>query len=140
MSLTGPIILIDDDADDQYMIKCMLDDLVLPNSLHLFQNGEQAHHYLLTTLERPFLILCDVNMPVMNGLELRDQIDSNPYLKKKAIPFIFLSTSGQKDYVEKAYGGAVQGYFKKGNTYDNGRQQLDMIVQYWKSCLHPNSF
>lgn len=140
MSLTGPIILIDDDLDDQFVIKSMLEDLSLPNPLHLFQNGQEGHQYLLTTIETPFLILCDVNMPVMNGLELRKEIDADPYLKNKAIPFVFLSTSANKETVENAYKGTIQGYFKKRERYDDGKENLDMIIKYWKSCLHPNSF
>jgi len=140
MSHTGPIICIDDDADDQLLIKFMLEDLQLPNALRLFENGRQALEYLLCTTESPFVILCDINMPVMNGLELRDQIDADPYLKNKAIPFIFLSTADSRELVLQAYSGAIQGFFKKKGHFDTGRRDLETIINYWKSCLHPNKF
>ena len=140
MSVKGPIIYIDDDADDQFLIQRMIEDLKLPNKLRLFDDGLQAHEYLLTTQESPLLILCDMNMPLMNGLELRGRIDSNPYLKRKAIPFIFTSTSGDKAHVEQAYQGTIQGYVKKHNNFEIGKQQLHLIIQYWKCCLHPNNF
>jgi CheY-like chemotaxis protein len=140
MSLRGPIISIDDDPDDQYLIECMIEELDLPNELLRFENGAQAHDYLLTTEDSPLLILCDINMPVMNGLELRDHIDSNPYLKQKAIPFIFLSTSAEKKQVERAFSGNIQGYFQKKSDYATGKAELSSMIAYWKSCLHPNNF
>nr|WP_295932209.1 response regulator [uncultured Dyadobacter sp.] len=140
MSLTGPIVIIDDDADDLYMIGAMLDELSIPNPVRNFENGQYALDYLLTTLESPLLILCDVNMPVMNGLELRDQIEADPNLKKKSIPFIFLTTSDSYALISRAYSGTIQGYFKKWVDFATGRSELDLIVAYWKFCLHPNNF
>jgi len=139
MSLKGPVISIDDDADDQYLIQSMIEELKLPNELRLFQNGLQAHDYLLTTEESPLLILCDMNMPVMNGLELRNRIEENPYLKQKAIPFIFLTTSNDLGLIRQAYEGTIQGYFQKQNNFDTGKHQLELVIQYWKCCLHPNN-
>ncbi|SEJ37715.1 Response regulator receiver domain-containing protein [Dyadobacter sp. SG02] len=139
MSLKGPIVIIDDDVDDQDMIGAMLEELALVNPSRYFENGQAALDYLLTTPESPLLILCDINMPVMNGLELRDQIDGDPYLKKKSIPFIFLTTSDSPVLVRKAYNGTIQGYFKKCNSFQEGKGQLQLIVNYWKDCLHPNN-
>ena len=139
MSLTGPIILIDDDTDDQYLMKCMLEELNLPNPLRLFPDGLQAQQYLLTTSEKPLLILCDINMPVLNGLEFRDRIDADPYLKQKAIPFLFLSTSDDRKLVKKAYAGSIQGFFKKESDFETGKNNLDLMIRYWKCCLHPNN-
>lgn len=140
MSLKGPIVLIDDDPDDQYLMKCMIEELKLENELRLFFNGRQAFDYFLTTGESPLIILCDVNMPVMNGLELRDKIDADPYLKKKAIPFVFLSTSVDRLLVQTAYNGTIQGFFKKENNFEEGKKTLDLIIKYWKCCLHPNNY
>jgi CheY-like chemotaxis protein len=61
--------------------------------------------YLVATAETPLLILCDSQMPVMNGFQLRDEIDLDDSLRAKAIPFIFLST------------WANQGYHLKGERF-----------------------
>ena len=70
MSLVGPILIVEDDPDDQLLIRDILEEMALPNSLRYFPNGSEAIAYLQTTQEQPFLILCDINMPVMNGLEM----------------------------------------------------------------------
>ncbi len=140
MSLKGPIISIEDDADDQYLLKSVLDEIKIPNSVHFFNNGLEALQYLQVTTEQPFLILCDINMPIMNGLELRQKIDDDEYLKKKSIPFVFLSTSGSPKLVEEAYASTIQGYYQKASGFDAFRKQIELIIAYWKSCLHPNNF
>jgi CheY-like chemotaxis protein len=53
----------------------------------------------------PLVVLCDVLMPGMDGFELRDRIAADPALKLKAIPFIYFSTWGNKELVDKAYLG-----------------------------------
>lgn len=139
MALTGPIVLIDDDDDDRHLIGEMLSDLQLPNPLRHFEHGRAGLDYLRTTSESPLLILCDINMPQMSGLELRDLIDADPYLKQKAIPFIFLSTSDEKSLLKKAYASTIQGYFKKWSSFDTGKQDLAIMIEFWKRCLHPNN-
>lgn len=140
MSLRGPIVSIEDDADDQYLLKSVLEEMKIPNAVHFFDNGLEALKYLEVTKEQPFLILCDINMPVMNGLELRQYIDGNDYLKKKSIPFVFLSTSGNARLVEVAYESTIQGYYKKASGFDAFKKQIELIIEYWKACLHPNNF
>lgn len=139
MSLKGPIISIEDDEDDQYLIERILTDLAIPNEIRFFQNGQAALQYLEATPEQPFLILCDINMPVMNGIELRRRITGSEYLKKKAIPFIFLTTASNQELVQIAYDETVQGFYKKSTDFVDFREQIRLIVKYWQSCLHPNS-
>lgn len=138
MSLKGPIIAIEDDADDQFLLKTAITELQINNSIVFFQNGLEALVYLETTQEQPFLILCDINMPVMNGLELREQIDQNEYLKKKSIPFVFLSTADNPKIVEEAYNSKIQGFYKKLSNFVDYKKQIRIIVDYWENCLHPN--
>lgn len=139
MSKKGPIISIEDDPDDQFLLKSVLEEMNLSNPVYFFENGLEALKFLEETTEQPFLILCDINMPVMNGMELRKRIDENAYLKKKAIPFIFLSTSGSLPLIEEAYKSTIQGFYKKGNSFQDFKKQIELIVAYWNACLHPNT-
>jgi CheY-like chemotaxis protein len=136
---SGPILLIEDDVDDQEFITDALGLLGVKNSVEIFDNGQKALDFLLTTDLQPFLILSDVNLPIMNGLQLKLEIQQNEFLRSKAIPFIFLSTSADKKAVHEAFELNVQGFFVKENTYDGIQNQLKQIVDYWKSCRHPNS-
>jgi CheY-like chemotaxis protein len=109
------------------------------NPIEFFGDGQQALAYLEKTKEQPFLILCDINMPRMNGIELRQRIDASGYLRKKAIPFIFLTTAGEDRLVELAYTSTIQGFFQKAHSYEDLKQQLNMIVMYWLRCSHPHT-
>lgn len=135
----GSILLIEDDEDDQFLIQQMLTELGVPNRIQFFANGELAMAYLLTMQEQPFIILCDVNMPVMNGIELRQRIDENPELREKAIPFIYLTTDASRGLVETAYKATIQGFFKKETAYGKAKEQLRCIISYWEHCLHPQN-
>ena len=139
MSKKGPIIAIEDDSDDQFLLKTAMSELQVENQLIFFENGLEALSYLEVTKDQPFLILCDINMPVMNGLELREQIDSNEYLRKKSIPFVFLSTADNPAVVEAAYNSTIQGFYKKVSNFSDFKKRLRIIVDYWEHCLHPNA-
>jgi len=140
MPLNGPVLIIDNDLEDQEFISAILKEIDPAIDTHCFYSGQEALDYLLITTQQPFLILCDVKMEGMNGLELRARINGNEFLKKKSIPFVFLSDYATQENVNKAYDLTVQGFFEKANTHNGLRVQLDQIVSYWKSCLHPNRY
>ena len=139
MSKKGPIDLIEDDEDDQFLIEKALKAQQLPNEIRFFANGQLALDYFEKTTEQPFLVLCDINMPIMNGLELRQRINESDYLREKAIPFVFLTTSSNAQSIEMAYQESVQGFYKKSSQYTGLQEQIRLIVDYWQSCLHPNN-
>jgi len=136
---SGPIILIDDDKDDVEIISECFKELGVENKILCFINGKEALEHLETSQEHAFVILCDINMPVMNGIQLRKIINSTEYLRRKSIPFIFFTTSATEDTVREAYDLTVQGFFEKPHNINEMQHLLKMIVVYWKSCNHPNN-
>ncbi|WP_229312239.1 response regulator [Larkinella punicea] len=139
LSLKGPIISIEDDEDDQFLLGQIVKQLDIPNEIRFFPNGQLALQYLEATDEQPFLILCDINMPIMNGLELRRRINQNETLRQKSIPFVYLTTAANPDIIREAYEQEVQGFFQKATDYAGFQQQMKLLVVYWQNCLHPNS-
>ena len=137
MPKTGPIVLVEDDTDDQEIVAELLEALQITNPLAVFKNGQEALDYLKTTPDKPFLILCDINMPVMDGLQFRMAIEEDPALRRKSIPFVFLSTTNNPNIVRQAYMLTVQGFFQKRNSLDDLGKNLKMIIDYWNTCLHP---
>ncbi|GAB3046900.1 response regulator [Spirosoma pulveris] len=138
MSTTGPIVCIEDDEDDQQLVSVALKELQVANELLFFRDGKTALQYLESTAQKPFLILCDINLPVINGIELRKQLNQNEYLRRKSIPFLFVSTAADPGLVRTAYDETVQGYFKKPVRYSNLKEQIRLILAYWSECLHPD--
>jgi CheY-like chemotaxis protein len=139
MSKHGPLLIIEDDLDDQEIFKEILQTLGLTNTLLFFNDGTEALTYLQNTLDQPFLIICDVNLPKMNGLEFRNEINNDERLRKKSIPFVFFSTNAGRDTVQKAYDLTVQGFFTKSSTLRELEYTLSMIISYWSQCKHPNN-
>ncbi|WP_420149072.1 response regulator [Spirosoma sp.] len=139
MTSKAPIVVIEDDEDDQLFIEQALKGLGIVNFIIFFNTGAAAIEYLLMAPEAPLVILSDVNMPAMNGIELRQLIELNEYLKLKCIPFVFLTTAADQDLVNTAYRMTIQGFFKKERTFNGLKEQLRSILDYWDKCLHPNS-
>ncbi|GAB3915522.1 response regulator [Larkinella terrae] len=140
MEINGPIILIDDDEDDQFILKPMLEEIAPHSQVLLFTSGYDAIEFLRTTDLRPFLIISEVSMQKMNGLELRRKIEQDPVLRKRSIPFIFFTNPVYKHLVEEAYELTIQGFFEKRSRVAEIQKQLQAIVDYWSTCLHPNRF
>ena len=140
MATTGPIILIEDDEDDIDLFREAMRENETPNTLIIFPGGSDALSYLASTTDQPFLIICDVNLPRQNGIEFKTAIDSNPYLRKKSIPFIFYSTYVAQQAVDEAFSNlTVQGFFQKNDSYSEFKKTMRIIVEYWSLCRHPDN-
>jgi CheY-like chemotaxis protein len=138
---TGPIVLVEDDLDDQEIFANVLAELKIQNRLYSFDHCADAYDYLVLTKEQPFIIFSDVNLPGMSGLEFKRKIDDNHELRRRSIPFIFYSTSVDQKYVNKAYTKmSVQGFFEKKHNLGDIQQSIKMILDYWRACNHPNMY
>jgi CheY-like chemotaxis protein len=135
----GVIIVIEDDAEDQELFREAISELGILNPLIFFGDGVSGLEYLQRTMEQPFIIFCDINVPLMNGLQLREHIDADETLRRKSIPFIFYTTSLNRAEIEKAYKLTVQGFFVKENTFTSTKEIIRLIIDYWGKCKHPNT-
>ena len=138
MNKSGPIIIIEDDQDDQDMMNEILKELGFKNSVIYFLESEKALEFLLATDTEPFLILSDINMPRLTGMQLREQINTNEDLRVKCIPYLFFTTSAEQSYVVDAYSKSVQGFFVKPHSYDKLKRVIKLIIEYWLECESPN--
>jgi CheY-like chemotaxis protein len=136
MTIKGPIVIVDDDDDDHYILKRVCEKLGITTPIMFFSDGKKLLEYLRSSPDRPFIILCDVNMPVMNGLEVKRHIDDDEYLRKKGIPFIFFSTSAMSSIVREAFSMSVQGFFLKAQSLEELEKTLSIIFAYWEKCEH----
>ncbi|TDH26980.1 response regulator [Segetibacter sp. 3557_3] len=135
----GPIVIVDDDKDDQEIYMEAIRGLGIDNEFRMFDGGQDVLDYLLTTEEQPFIILSDVNMPQMSGLDLKKKIQEDPYLVSKGIPFVFVSTSTSAISVRHAHALSVQGYFQKPYGIDELTAMLRTVFTYWELCKHINN-
>ncbi len=140
MSKSGSIVIIEDDIEDKEILEIVVRDLGYQNTLRWFRLTRDAWDYMKTTDENMFLIFCDVNLPKQSGLEFKKQIDDDPELRRKSIPFLFFSTSSNQNEIDTAYTQmTVQGYFVKGNDFDEIKKLIKIVLEYWSACKHPNT-
>lgn len=125
-----PILLVEDDYVDVLTVKRALMEIHVHNELVVTENGEKALEYLDNPQnERPGIILLDLNMPRMNGIEFLQSVKTNE--KHKIIPVIVLTTSSQeKDRVE-SFKLSVAGYMTKPVIYHEFVDVMKIIDKYW---------
>src|SRR5690606_19234398 len=138
MNKNGPIILIEDDADDQKILSDVFKTLNYKNEIIFFSDGEKALNYLSETNIEPFIIFSDINMPILTGMELRAKVHENEDLRLKSIPYLFFTTSADQKHVVEAYSKSIQGFFVKPLSFQELKDTIKCIVEYWQKCISPN--
>jgi CheY-like chemotaxis protein len=135
----GPIVIVDDDEDDREIYADGIKAIGIPNEIRFFETCQSALDYLSTTTEQPFIILSDVNLPIMTGIQFKGKILENDYLKNKGIPFVFISTNANATAVREAHALSVQGYFQKPSNMEDIKSMLRKLFDYWELCKHINN-
>lgn len=136
----GPIIIIEDDADDQEFLTEIFQKLNYQNKILFFFDGQEALDHINASDELPFLILSDINMPKLNGFALREKLKTDSKLSNKCIPYLFFSTALNQKSVIDAYSQSVQGFFVKQNSMAELEKTISAIMEYWRRCAAPNDF
>jgi CheY-like chemotaxis protein len=126
-----PILLVEDDQIDTMTVKRALKELHVANPVAHVENGEAALAYLHDTGQpRPCLILLDLNMPVMGGIEFLRAVKGDGSNLKR-IPVVVLTTSEeQRDKVE-SFDLGVAGYMRKPVDYRQFVETMRTIDAYW---------
>jgi CheY-like chemotaxis protein len=137
---SGPIIVIEDDPDDQELLDEIFKKLAYPNKILFFFDGYKALDYIVSTDVQPFLILSDINMPKLNGFELRKKIHNNEQLRIRCIPYLFFTSGANRQSVTDAYSMSAQGFFIKPSSIEALEHTIKKIVDYWQECYAPNQY
>lgn len=130
------ILLVEDDQVDAMTVRRALKELHVTNRLEHVENGEDALAFLSDKAkDTPCLILLDLNMPIMNGIEFLEAIKADAELK--CIPVVVLTTSDeQKDKLESFKLG-VAGYMRKPVDYKQFVEIIRTIDAYWTISESP---
>ena len=125
-----PILLVEDDSIDAMTVKRAFKDLKATNPLVHSVNGEEALDYLRNeSNKKPCVILLDLNMPKMNGVEFLKIVKSDDMLKK--IPVVVLTTSTEESDVVESFELSVGGYIVKPVDYKNFVEAIRTVELYW---------
>ncbi len=134
-----PVLLVEDDTVDAMAVKKAFEHLHIENKLAIVTNGEEALEYLKNKNNaKPQIILLDLNMPRMNGIEFMKIAKSDDQLKK--IPVVILTTSkAEQDRVITFHLGAA-GYIMKPMDHKDFIEMMEKIHQYWELTLFPDDY
>ena len=119
-------------------VKRALKDLNIKNQLVSTANGEEALEYLKNNdNKKPGIILLDLNMPKMNGIEFLTIIKADETLK--TIPVIVLTTSNQQQDIAESFKFSVAGYIVKSVDYTEFTEAINTINLYWTLSKLPSN-
>ena len=135
MNKSGPIVIVEDDNDDQLILEDVFKHLECKNEILFFPDGERALEYLTRSNIEPFLILSDINLPKIPGFDLRKKIKNDDKLHLKCVPYIFITTAASHKGIIEAYSDSVQGFFVKPSSLTQLENTIRKIIDYWKGCI-----
>ena len=130
-------VLVEDDAVDVMNVRRAFEKNNIINPLHVAQNGVEALHMLRsgTVQGGRRLVLLDLNMPRMNGIEFLRHVRSDPELN--LLPVVVLTTSAdEKDKIE-AFNLNVAGYLVKPVTFSDFAELMVTLNKYWSLVEFP---
>ena len=131
------LLLVDDDDVDVMGIRRALKKLGISNPLVRAHDGQEALTMLRTpgVVHRPYIIILDINMPRMNGLEMMAELRKDPDLSR-AVVFVLTTSKTDEDKLA-AYDQHIAGYIVKTELGDGFTGIVDMLDRYWRNVELP---
>ncbi|MCA8974754.1 MAG: response regulator [Planctomycetes bacterium] len=139
MNRTVTILLVEDDIVDVMGIQRGLKKHKVANPTVHASNGREALDIMRGNghpkLQRPYLVLCDINMPEMNGLEFLDELRQDKELSDTVV-FMLTTSKADEDRIS-AYAHHVAGYIVKSDAGSEFLRLISMLDMYWKIVEMP---
>ncbi len=128
---TVSLLIVDDDDIDATALRRALHKLKLLNPLYRAKDGLEALEILRNgEIPGPYIILLDINMPRMNGIEFLEVLRSDPELTH-AVVFVLTTSKSDEDIIA-AYREHVAGYLLKQRMDSDFLQVVGLLDHYWK--------
>jgi CheY-like chemotaxis protein len=136
------ILLVEDNRDDAELALHALRREKLANNIFVARDGEEALEFILCagafthrSFERPKLILLDLKLPKMDGMELLKRLKSDT--RTKAIPVVIMTSSKEDRDLVKGYGLGADSYIQKPVDFDQFRETVKQVGLYWLVTNQP---
>lgn len=137
------ILLVEDNPDDLELALHALRRGGLTNQVEVARDGEQALDFLFcrgpyshrSITNPPKLVLLDLKLPKLNGLQVLEQLKSNP--TTKAIPVTILTASREEQDLVKSYGLGVNSYIQKPVDFEQFRGAVQQASLFWLVVNQP---
>jgi CheY-like chemotaxis protein len=128
------ILLVEDNEGDILLTREAFEDAEIPVTMNVVRNGEQAIHFLnkrekFKEMPTPDMILLDINLPKLNGIEVLKYIKEHERYKK--IPVVMLTTSSSKRDIQASYENYVNSYITKPLDVSDFMNAITTIEKFW---------
>lgn len=131
MKLELKILLVEDNIIEILKLKRAIENLGMNHEVLEAENGEIALDSIKQEEINPDIVLLDLNMPKMNGLEFLAKVRNDESIKH--LPIIILSTSNNNRDLKEAYKLGVSGYILKPLKYEDYVKKIEYTLQYWSN-------
>lgn len=125
------VIICDDDEDDVFLIKSVMEEIDFSNRVTCLKNGLELLEHLNKHKNEPAigLILLDLNMPKMDGREVLKEIKNNPAFRR--IPVVILTTSSSPQDIDQCYALGANSFITKPSSYDELHDAVATLIKFW---------
>jgi CheY-like chemotaxis protein len=123
------VLLVEDNLIEVMKMRRAVSLLDLKHNIRVANNGEDALQTLEDKSKFPDLILLDLNMPKVSGIEFLAILKNNDLIKH--IPTVILTTSDNQKDLEECYRLGVSGYILKPLKYDDYVEKVKNVLSYW---------
>lgn len=139
---TRDILLVEDDTNDIELTLTALEEYNLANRVVIARDGAEALDYLYRRgayaarpANHPVIVLLDLQMPKVDGLEVLRQVKSDPALK--IIPVVVLTSSDQEQDIVESYDLGVNAYVVKPVAFDKFVEAVKQLCLFWVLTNEP---
>ncbi|WP_207431179.1 response regulator [Sabulibacter ruber] len=130
------ILLVEDDEVDIMNVQRAFKKNNINNPLHIANNGLEALEMLRSgCIPMPPIIILDINMPKMNGIEFLQELRKDPDLNRISV-FVMTTSNEDSDKIN-AYNLNVAGYILKPLSFEKFLSAVATLNRYWKLCERP---
>ncbi len=135
---SAQILLVEDNRDDEELMLLTLAETHITNAIMVVRDGAEALDYLFETgpytgqaLTLPHLILLDVKLPKINGMEVLERIKTHD--RTRRIPVVMLTSSQETLDVNRSYELGVNSYIVKPVDFDQFKETIRYLGYYWQN-------
>jgi len=135
MAILRAILLVEDNPDDERLAIRALDRGKLANEILVARNGEEALNLLFNLDVLPAVVLLDVKLPKLDGLEVLRQIRGND--ATRWLPVVMLTSSSEDRDIIESYSLGANSYVRKPVDFDQFTEAVRQLGLYWAVINEP---
>jgi CheY-like chemotaxis protein len=140
--MVGPILIVEDNPDDEALILRALKKCNVKNEVEVVRDGAEALDYLFRNGQfatratgDPTVVLLDIRLPKINGLEVLERVRADK--KTRRVPVVMLTSSDEQEDMIRSYDLGCNSYVRKPVEFDKFMEAIGSLGLYWLLVNEP---